>query len=106
VRSSGPEVGPSPAAADLEEAGVTRSPYEIRVVGALGPAAREAFADLAVDVEPTATVLSGELDQSSLHALLDRVRALGLELVDVTQAPGPLPDPPADLDPCPLILPE
>jgi len=72
---------------------VTRSPYEIRVAGALGPAAREAFADLAVDVEPTATVLSGALDQASLHAVLDRVRALGLELVDVTQAPAPPPDP-------------
>ena len=72
---------------------MTCSPYEIRVVGALGPAARKAFADLAVDVEPTATVLSGVLDQSSLHAVLDRVRALGLELVDVTQPPTPLADP-------------
>jgi hypothetical protein len=105
-----PGSAPRPAAADLEEAGVTRSPYEIRVVGVLGPAAQEAFADLAVDVEPTATVLSGELDQSSLHAVLDRVRALGLELVDVTQAPSPLPDPTggpsADPDPSPPIGPE
>ncbi len=46
------------------EAGTTRSPYEIRVVGALGPAGRDAFADLAVDVEPTATVLSGELSEA------------------------------------------
>jgi len=41
--------------------------YEIRVVGALGPAGREAFADLAVDVEPATTVLSGRLDQDDLH---------------------------------------
>jgi hypothetical protein len=68
---------------------VTRSPYEIRVVGALGAAARQAFADLAVDVEPTATVLSGQLDQESLHDVLDRVRALGLELLDVRQAAAP-----------------
>jgi hypothetical protein len=60
------------------------SSYGIRVVGSLGPAAREAFADLSVDVEPTATVLSGNFDQADLHLLLDRVRALGLELVDVT----------------------
>jgi hypothetical protein len=73
---------------------MTRSPYEIRVVGALGPAAREAFADLAVDVEPTATVLSGLLDQASLHAVLQQVRALGLELVDVKPAPGPPPESP------------
>jgi hypothetical protein len=64
--------------------------YEIRVVGALGPAGREAFADLAVDVEPTTTVLTGALDQTGLHDVLDRVRALGLELMDVRQAPEPL----------------
>ncbi len=66
---------------------MTSRSYEIRVTGALGPAAREAFADMAVEVEPATTVLTGDLDQSALHALLDRVRALGLELVDVKQAP-------------------
>ena len=64
---------------------MTRHTYEIRVIGSLGPAAREAFADMAVETEPTITVLSGDLDQRDLHALLDRVRALGLELVEVTQ---------------------
>jgi hypothetical protein len=69
---------------------VTRHVYEIRVVGSPGPATREAFAGLAVEVEPAVTVLSGELDQCGLHALLDRVRALGLELVEIRQArPGP-----------------
>ena len=68
---------------------MARTPYEIRVVGALGPAARKAFSELAVDVEPTTTVLSGDLEQVDLHALLERVRALGLELVDVTQLPDP-----------------
>jgi hypothetical protein len=71
-----------------KEASVTRHTYEIRVIGSLGPAAREAFADVAVQVEPTMTVLSGDLDQRGLHALLDRVRALGLELVDVRQVPS------------------
>jgi hypothetical protein len=61
--------------------------FEIRVVGVLGAAGREAFADLAVDVEPTTTVLTGALDQEGLHHVLDRVRALGLELMDVRQAP-------------------
>jgi hypothetical protein len=70
-----------------EGGAVTSRSYEIRVTGALGPAAREAFADMAVEVEPATTVLTGDLDQSALHALLDRVRALGLELVDVKQAP-------------------
>jgi hypothetical protein len=68
---------------------MARISYEIRVLGSLGPAAREAFTDMAVEVEPTTTVLSGDLDQGDLHAVLDRVRALGLELVDVKQAPEP-----------------
>jgi hypothetical protein len=72
---------------------VTGEPYEIRVVGTLGPAARQAFAHLAVDVEPASTVLSGRLDQPGLHAVLDQVRALGLELLDVKQTPdSPLDD--------------
>ncbi len=66
---------------------MTGRTYEIRVLGSLGPAASEAFADVAVEVEPTATVLCGDLDQAHLHALLDRVRALGLELVDIRQIP-------------------
>jgi hypothetical protein len=57
--------------------------YEIRVAGSLGPAAQEAFGDLAVGTEPAETVLSGELDQAALHGLLERVRTLGLELVDI-----------------------
>ena len=66
---------------------MTRHTYEIKVIGSLGPASREAFADMVVDIEPTITVLSGDLDQRGLHAVLDRVRALGLELVEINQAP-------------------
>jgi hypothetical protein len=58
--------------------------YEVRVRGRLGPVAREAaLADLAVQEEPPATVLSGTLDQAGLFDLLARVRAFGLELIDV-----------------------
>lgn len=64
-----------------------RNCYEIRVAGALGPAAREAFSDVVVDVEPPTTVLYAELEQADLHALLDRIRALALELIDVRLAP-------------------
>lgn len=66
---------------------MARNSYEVRVAGALGPAAREAFSDLVLDVEPMMTVLTGDLEQAELHTLLDRVRALGLELVDLRQAP-------------------
>jgi hypothetical protein len=68
---------------------VTGHTFEVRVAGRLGPSAREAFADVVIDVEPTSTVLSAQLDQAGLHALLDRVRAFGLELVDIQQAPDP-----------------
>jgi hypothetical protein len=68
---------------------MTMHSYEIKIIGSLGPATREAFADLVVAVEPTITVLSGDFDQSSLHEVLDRVRALGLELVEIKQAPSP-----------------
>jgi hypothetical protein len=67
---------------------LTRHMYEIKVIGSFGPATHEAFADMVVEVEPTVTVLSGNLDQCGLHAVLDRVRALGLELVEITQAPS------------------
>jgi len=77
----------------LEGGTVSKISYEVRVVGCLGPAAREAFSELTVDVEPASTVLSGELEQTDLHALLDRVRALGLELVEVRQGPRRSRDP-------------
>jgi len=66
---------------------VTRHMYKIKVIGSFGPATHEAFADMVVESEPTMTVLSGNLDQRGLHAVLDRVRALGLELVEIRQAP-------------------
>lgn len=66
---------------------MTTAQYEIRVVGRLGTAARTAFSSLTVEVEPATTVLSGALDQEGLHEVLEQIRALGLELVDVSQ-PG------------------
>lgn len=72
-----------------EETSVSCHAYEVRVAGSLGRSAREAFADVAIDVEHASTVLSAELDQVGLHALLDRVRDLGLELIDIKQAPDP-----------------
>jgi hypothetical protein len=57
--------------------------YEVRVFGRLGPAAIAAFADLSVQVKTTMTVLSGTWDRASLAGVLERIRSLGLELVDV-----------------------
>ena len=57
--------------------------YELRLLGRFGPAARDGFADLGIRVEPTTTRLSGALDQPALHTLLERIKVLGLEVVDV-----------------------
>ena len=67
---------------------MTRRTYEIKVIGSLGPATREAFADMVVKIEPTITVLSCDMDQRGLRAVLDRMRALGLELVEINQTPS------------------
>jgi hypothetical protein len=64
-----------------------RHVFEVRLRGRLGRAALQAFAGLDVEVEPTTTVLIGVLDQDELHALLDRVQSLGLELLDITSDP-------------------
>lgn len=56
---------------------------EVWVRGALGPAARKAFAEFHLDVGQTITVISGELTQDELHQVLDRIHSLTLELVDV-----------------------
>jgi hypothetical protein len=57
--------------------------FEVRVLGRLGPAGREAFADVDVRVEPATTRLTGAFDQADLHTLLERLGAFGLEILDV-----------------------
>lgn len=58
--------------------------YEITVNGRVGPALVEAFDGLTVSVEPTDTVISGEIaDQAALHGVLELIESLGLELIDV-----------------------
>ena len=53
----------------------SRTSYEVRVAGVIGPAARKAFDDLTIRVEPSA------------HGLIERIKALGLELIDITRVP-------------------
>jgi hypothetical protein len=59
--------------------------YRIRVIGSLDDASRDTFRDLEVEVvaEERLTILSGDLDQPALHGLLERIRALHLDLDDV-----------------------
>ena len=58
--------------------------YEIRVRGLLGDALRGAFPGLRVRVDGTDTVLNGPVvDQAALYGVLDRIEALGLELLEL-----------------------
>lgn len=58
--------------------------FHITLAGEVGPAMREAFADLDVHVADGHTVLAGELvDQAALHSILERLQALGLVLIEV-----------------------
>ena len=68
--------------------------YEIRVRGRVTPALLTRFEGLASAVEPVETVLHGPLaDQAALHGVIDLVRALGLELVEVRKVYGRVDDP-------------
>jgi hypothetical protein len=58
--------------------------YEIRVHGSAGRAICAQFADCEVDVEGESTTIRAQIsDQAALHGLLDRVRDVGIELLEV-----------------------
>jgi hypothetical protein len=57
--------------------------YQVRVRGQLSEMMLGAFPDLRAQVLGSETVLAGELDQAALFGVLDRVEALGLELLEV-----------------------
>jgi hypothetical protein len=57
--------------------------YQIRIKGRVSDSILANFDGLDADFEPAETVLHGDLDQAALHGVLERVRALGLELVEV-----------------------
>lgn len=58
--------------------------YRITVCGLLGAAGREAFGDFIITLAGANTVLTGDLDQAALHGALNRIRAFGLELAEIT----------------------
>ena len=67
--------------------------YEIRVRGRLTDSLLTAFEGMQASVEPVETVLHGPVqDQAALYGLLDRIQALGLELVEVRRLPDPAAD--------------
>jgi len=62
--------------------------YEIRIAGQVDSTAGDAFAGLNVMTYGGVTVVRGEFDQASLHGVLERIRSLGLDLVEVRRVRG------------------
>lgn len=62
--------------------------YEIHIKGRMSEQLLAAFEGMDATLQSTETVLRGPaLDQAALRGLLDRIQALGLELVEVRRLP-------------------
>jgi hypothetical protein len=71
---------------------MTPRTYEITFAGEAVPAIVSAFEDFDVIVGGGNTTVRAELaDQAALHGALDRMRSLGLELLQVTTVEPPRP---------------
>jgi hypothetical protein len=78
-------------ARNLEQPPVVVRAYEIRIKGHVSAQVLSAFEGMDGTLQAKETVLRGlVLDQAALHGLLDRIQALGLELVEVRQLPRQL----------------
>ena len=64
--------------------------FEIRIAGELDETSAAAFAHVDITYHGGDTVVTGELDQAGLHGVLERIRALGLDLVEVRRIRGRL----------------
>jgi hypothetical protein len=62
--------------------------YEIRVAGQLDEMAVKAFAGLDVSSRDAVTIITGEFDQAALHGVLERIRWLGLDLLEARRSAG------------------
>ena len=63
--------------------------YEVRVAGLIPPDALAGLSDVQVAEQELRTVLTGSFeDQAALHGFLLRLRALGLELIEVRTLPS------------------
>ena len=62
--------------------------YEIRIAGQLDEDTATAFAGLDVTSQEQVTVITGQFDQAALHGLLEKIRLLGLDLVEARRIGG------------------
>lgn len=63
--------------------------YEIHIRGRVNESFRYAFEELTITVKPIETILHGaNLDQAALYGILDRIQALGLELIEIRRIPA------------------
>ena len=63
--------------------------YEIRVAGRLDEAAARGFAGLDIATRGAVTTITGEFDQAGLQGMLERIRSLGLDLLDARRVRSP-----------------
>lgn len=57
--------------------------YEIRLSRPDGPSVQQQFDDLTVTTDGDVVLLTGRLDQSALHGVLERIRLLHWRLLEV-----------------------
>jgi hypothetical protein len=63
--------------------------YEVRVMGKVPPEVLREIGVLGLDAEPPLTILRTEpTDQSGLQGLLQQLRSLGLDLLEVRSRPS------------------
>lgn len=68
--------------------------YEVRLAGQPDEKSATAFAGLDMTCNTEVTVISGTLDQAALHGTLERIRQLGLDLIEVRRVGGTRPPAP------------
>jgi hypothetical protein len=66
---------------------MARTTYEIRVAGVVPEHDLEDMGAITLDPDQVSTVLYGVADQAALYGLLERLKALGLEVVEVRRIP-------------------
>ncbi len=66
----------------------TEPTYEIRIAGQLDEATAAMFDGLDVLDCGDVTVITGDFDQAALHGLLERIRSLGLYLLEARRVQG------------------